>query len=192
MVDSNPAPVSFAKRLEETAALDTPVRLVQPLVDALLADRTRADALQGMWLGHAVHPLLVMVPIGSWTSATVLDLIGGRDSRDAARKLVGLGVLAFPPAAITGWAEWGGALEQRDKRVGVVHAVSNVAAVTLFAASWKARRNQSHLRGKVLGLAGHAAVGLGGFLGGHLTEARKVGSRHPEFDDATGRLPSMG
>jgi hypothetical protein len=99
MVDSNPAPVSFAKRLEETAALDTPVRLVQPLVDALLADRTRADALQGMWLGHAVHPLLVMVPIGSWTSATVLDLIGGRDSRDAARKLVGLGVLAFPPAA---------------------------------------------------------------------------------------------
>jgi uncharacterized membrane protein len=192
MVDTTPAPVSFAKRLEGTAALDTPVRLVQPLVDALLADRARADALQGMWLGHAVHPLLVMVPIGSWTSATVLDLVGGRDSRDAARKLVALGVLAFPPAAITGWAEWGGALEQRDKRVGVVHAVSNVAAVTLFAASWKARRKDSHLRGKVLGLAGHAAVGLGGFLGGHLTEARKVSSRHPEFDDASGRLPTAG
>ena len=188
MTATNPAPVSFAKRVEETTALDTPVRLVQPLVDALLADRSRADALQGKWLGHAVHPLLVMVPIGSWTSATVLDLVGGRSARPAARTLVGLGVLAFPPAAVTGWAEWGGALEQRDKRVGVVHAVSNVAAVAMFAASWKARRRDQHLRGKALGLAGHAAVGLGGFLGGHLTEARKVGSRHPAFDD--GAIPA--
>lgn len=189
MVDTTPPTVTLAKRLEENAALDKPVRLVQPLVDALLADKTRADALQGMWLGHAVHPLLVMVPIGSWTSATVLDLAGGRGSRDAAQKLVGLGVLAFPPAAVTGWAEWGGALEQRDKRVGVVHAVSNVAAAALFAASWKARRRDRHLRGVALGLAGHAAVGLGGFLGGHLTEARKVSSRHPEFDETQGAAP---
>ena len=189
MVDTTPPPpVSFAKRLENTTALDTPVRLVQPLVDALLADRGRADALQGMWLGHAVHPLLVMVPIGSWTSATVLDLVGGRQSQAAAQKLVGLGVLAFPSAAITGWAEWGGRLEQRDKRVGVVHAASNIAAASLFAASWKARRRGSHARGVGLGLAGHAAVGLGGFLGGHLTEARKVGSRHPEFADVPAQL----
>jgi uncharacterized membrane protein len=181
MVDTTPAPVSFAQRVEGASALDAPVRLVQPLVNALLADRGRADLLQGMWLGHAVHPLLVMVPIGSWTSATVLDLVGGRDSRDAAQKLVGLGVLAFPSAAITGWAEWGGKLEQRDKRVGLVHAASNIAGVGMFAASWKARRRGSHLRGVALGLAGHAAVGLGGFLGGHLTEARKVGSRHPAF-----------
>jgi uncharacterized membrane protein len=189
MVDTTPPTVSFAKRLENTAALDTPVRLVQPLVDALLADKTRADALQGMWLGHAVHPLLVMVPMGSWTSATVLDLVGGRASRPAAQRLVALGVLSFPPAAVTGWAEWGGDLEQRDKRVGVVHAVSNVAAASLFAASWKARRRRSHLRGVALGLAGHAAVGLGGFLGGHLTEARKVASRHPEFADDQERQP---
>ena len=188
MVDTNPPPVRLAKSIEETAALDTAVRFVQPLVDVLLADRRRADVLQGMWLGHAVHPLLVMVPIGSWTSATVLDLVGGLDSRPAARKLVALGVLAFPPAAVTGWAEWGGALEQRDKRVGVVHAVSNIAAVSLFAASWKARRGHRQLRGVALGLAGHAAVGMGGFLGGHLTEARKVSSRHPEFIEPTGVL----
>src|SRR6187402_1207367 len=110
MVDTTstpPAPllVSLTERLENSPALDTPVRIVQPLVDALLADRRRADALQGMWLGHAVHPLLVMVPIGTWTSATVLDLVGGRSSQDAAQRLVGLGVLAFPLAAVTGWAE---------------------------------------------------------------------------------------
>ena len=188
---NTPAPVAFAKRLENNTALDTPVRLVQPLVNRLLADKGRADLLHGMWLGHAVHPLLVMVPIGAWTSATVLDLVGGVDSRPAARKLVGLGLLAFPPAAITGWAEWGGDLEQRDRRVGIVHAVSNIAAASMFAASWKARRRHSHLRGVALGLAAHGAVGLGGFLGGHLTEARKVASRHPQFDEAAD-LPAMG
>ena len=188
---NTPAPVAFAKRLEDNTALDTPVRLVQPLVDALLADKKRADLLHGMWLGHAVHPLLVMVPIGAWTSATVLDLVGGVDSRPAARKLVALGVLAFPPAAVTGWAEWGGGLAQRDKRVGIVHAASNVAAAALFAASWKARRRQSHARGVALGVAAHAAVGMGGFLGGHLTEARQVASRHPEFEEA-GDLLAMG
>ena len=192
MVATTPPAVTFAKRVEDTTALDAAVRLVQPLVDTLLADRKRADALHGMWLGHAVHPLLVMVPIGSWTSATVLDLVGGVDSRAAARRLVALGVLAFPPAAITGWAEWGGTLQQRDKRVGIVHAASNIAAASLFAASWKARRRHSQLRGVALGLAGHAAVGLGGFLGGHLTEARKISSRHPEFEETPARLPAMG
>jgi uncharacterized membrane protein len=193
MVDTTPTPplVSWTKRLEGSSALDAPVGLVQPLVDALLADKKRADALQGMWLGHAVHPLLVMVPIGSWTSATVLDLVGGQSSRDAAQRLVGLGVLAFPSAAVTGWAEWGGA-GQREKRVGVVHALSNVTAAGLFAASWKARRADRHLRGVVLGLAGHAAVGVGGYLGGHLTEARKVGSRHPDFDEPPVPLPGNG
>jgi uncharacterized membrane protein len=184
MVDTTPTPplVSWTERLENNRVLDTPVRLVQPLVDALLADKRRADALHGMWLGHSVHPLLVMVPIGTWTSATVLDLVGGRDSRSAAQRLVATGLLAAGPSAITGWAEWG-PIEQREKRVGLVHAVSNVTAVGLFAASWKSRSRGRHLRGVALGLAGHAAVGVGGYLGGHLTEARKVGSRHPRFDD---------
>lgn len=188
---TTPPPVTFAKRLENATALDRPVGLVQPLVDALLADKSRADMLHGMWLGHAVHPLLVMVPIGTWTSATVLDLAGGRGSRGAAQRLVATGLLAAGPAAITGWAEWGPA-EQRDKRVGVVHAASNVAAVGIFAASWRARRQGKQLRGAALGLVGHAAVGMGGFLGGHLTEARKVASRHPEFDEVPPGLPAMG
>ncbi len=182
MAHTTPAPVSFAKRIEQNQALDGPVRLVKPLVDALLADQRRADALHGTWLGHAIHPLLVMVPIGSWTSATVLDLTGGRTSRTAAQRLVATGILAAAPAAVTGWAEWGLA-EQRDQRTGVVHAASNVAAVVVFTASYRARRRGKHFRGVALGLVGHGALGLGGFLGGHLTEARKVSSRHPEFED---------
>ncbi|MDX6324636.1 MAG: hypothetical protein QOK15_990 [Nocardioidaceae bacterium] len=181
-VTNPPAVVTLTERLEQTQALDGVVRLVQPLVDALLADPGRAALLQGMWLGHAVHPLLTDVPIGTWTSATVLDLVGGRQAQPAAKRLIGVGILAAVPTALTGWAEWG-PLEPRDKRTGVVHAATNVTALALYTASWRARGKGRHLRGVVLGLAASGALGLGGYLGGHLVEARKVSSRHPAFAD---------
>jgi uncharacterized membrane protein len=179
-VQDTPTVVTLTERLEQTQALDGVVRRVQPLVDALLADPDRAALLQGMWLGHAVHPLLTDVPIGTWTSATLLDLVGGSKARPAAKRLIGIGILAAVPTAVTGWAEWGPA-EPRDKRTGVVHAASNVTALGLYAASWRARGRGRHGRGVVLGLAASAALGLGGYLGGHLVEARKVSSRNPAF-----------
>lgn len=35
------------------------------------------DALSGAWLGHALHPALTDVVLGSFLSATLLDLLGG-------------------------------------------------------------------------------------------------------------------
>ena len=186
---SQPTIVTLTKRLEETPQLDALVRLYQPIADALVADGRRADALRGMWLGHALHPILTFVPLGSWTSATLLDLLGGKDSRQAAQRLVAFGVLGAGPAALTGLAEFA-PIEQRDKRVAAVHAVSNATATTLFVASWNARRKGAHGRGVALGLLAHTATGLGGFLGGHLTEARKVSSRHPAFADAPPGFPA--
>lgn len=180
---SQPTIVTLTKRLEQTPQLDALVGIYQAVADALLADRRRADALQGMWLGHALHPILTFLPLGSWTSATLLDLLGGRDSQKAAQRLVALGVLGAGPAALTGIAEFG-PIEPRDKRVAAVHAVSNAAAALVFAASWKARRNGNQRRGVRLGLLAHTATGLGGYLGGHLTGVRKVSSRHPAYDEA--------
>ena len=80
--------------------------------------------LRGDWLGHAVHPVLTDVVIGTWTSASVLDLLGGPDSTAAAQRLVGAGLLAVGPTAWTGWAEWSTA-GPREKRVGLVHALTN-------------------------------------------------------------------
>jgi uncharacterized membrane protein len=178
-----PAIIRLTQRLESVTALDAVTRLVQPVADALLADDRRSDALRGMWLGHAVHPLMTFVPLGAWTSATVLDLAGGAGSRAAAQRLVAVGILSAVPTALTGLAEFGGISQERDKRVAVVHAVSNNVALTLFTASWRARRRGAHAKGVALGLTAHLATGLGGYLGGHLTEARKVSSRHPAYDD---------
>ena len=175
-----PATVSWTRRLESSVRLDPVVNAVRPLADALVSAPRRRDALRGRWLGHAVHPVLTDLPIGLWASAVTLDLVGGPSSQKAATRLVGLGILAFGPTAVTGWAEWSG-IGEREQRVGVVHAASNAVALWLFTSSWLARRGGRHARGKALGLAASSALGLGGYLGGHLVSARKVSSRHPDF-----------
>ncbi|MGN6251693.1 MAG: DUF2231 domain-containing protein [Marmoricola sp.] len=169
--------------LEGATALDPAVRLLDPVADALVADPERRDVLQGRWLGHALHPLLTDLPIGFWTSASVLDLLGGKGARPAATLLTALGVAAAVPTAATGLAEYA-PIEQRDKRVAVVHASANSAALLCYTASLAARLRGRHGRGVVLALAGSGVAAVGGYLGGHLTEARKVGSHDPAFDEA--------
>lgn len=179
--------VHLTRRLEESRLLDGGVAALRPLADALLADDTRSDALRGRWLGHAVHPLLTDLPIGFWTSTNVLDLVGGAQSRPASRRLLALGLAAAVPTAVTGLAEWGAAAGQRERRVGLVHAVANSTALGLYAASYRARRRSRHGRGVALALAGSSAATVGGYLGGHLVSARKVSSRHPAYETTDGR-----
>ena len=126
--ESAPLIVRWTRRLEDATALDAPVGALEPSVRALFGTGTRASVLRGDWLGHAVHPLLTDVVIGAWTSASVLDLFGARGSPESAKRLIGIGLLAVGPTAWTGWAEWSAA-GSRDKRVGLVHAVTNGLAI---------------------------------------------------------------
>lgn len=175
---SSPA-AQFANALENSARLDGFVNAVQPLAAAVVGNESLRRVLQGDWLGHAVHPLLVQLPIGTWMSAGLLDF-GPTSSRGAARLLTGAGVLTAVPAALTGWAEFSHA-GPRARRVGVVHAATNVAAVVLQTASWAARRSGHHGIGRALGLGGLSVVSFGGFLGGHLSSARKLDSHDAAF-----------
>ncbi|HYH35687.1 MAG TPA: DUF2231 domain-containing protein [Nocardioides sp.] len=177
-----PTLVRLTQRLEESDGLDGAVAGLQPVADKLRAHPRVDAALRGEWLGHAVHPLMTDAPIGMWTSAMVLDAVGGEQSQAAARRLVGLGVLMALPTAWTGWAEWA-VTGQREQRVGVVHAVANGVALLSYTASYRARRRGDHKRGKRLALLGGGALGVGGYLGAHLIEVRKVSSRHPAYGE---------
>ena len=179
--------VRATSRLEEAAALDRAVHAVEPAVRSAFATGTRGSLLRGEWLGHSVHPPLTDIVLGTWTSATVLDLFGGEESVGAAQRLVGTGLLAVAPTAWTGWAEWAAA-GTREKRVGLVHAATNAVAISAYAASWVARRRGRHGTGVRLALGGAVVSTVGAYLGGHLVEARKVASRHPVYDDG----PSSG
>jgi hypothetical protein len=68
--------------------------------------------------------------------------------------------------------------------VGLVHAVTNGVALSLYTASWVARRRGRHDGGAGLAMAGAAVSGVGAYLGGHLVAARKVASHDPAYDEA--------
>lgn len=65
--------------------------------------------------------------------------------------------------------------------MGLVHASGNVVVLGLYGASLAARSRSWHATGVVLSLAGGGVAIVSGYLGGHLTLARKVSSRHPAF-----------
>ena len=113
--------------------------------------------------------MLVTVPLGAFVGATVLDATGSDGA--AARRLVGLGLLAAVPSAATGLSDWGDTMGA-ERRVGVAHAMSNSVGLGLLAASWLARRSGG---GRGLSAAGLAVLGASGWLGGHLAYAQGVG-----------------
>ncbi|MFL6127813.1 MAG: Rieske 2Fe-2S domain-containing protein [Mycobacteriales bacterium] len=164
-------------KLERAEQLDGSVTAVKKAVDAALPAPAVRDALHGVWLGHALHPALILVPLGSWVSASVLDLLPG--TRRSARALVGLGVLATVPTVAAGAADWSD-LHPRQQRIGLVHAATNLVAASLQAASWRARRGGRQARGTVLSLAALGVGGLGAYLGGHLAYRQAAGVNHAE------------
>lgn len=170
------------RRIEATKALD---RIGGPLA-ATVSRATRPapvkNALSGTWLGHQLHPLLTDIPIGSWVAAAVLDITGSGTDGRAARRLVGFGALAAVPAAMAGASDWADTYgpEQRD---GLVHALTNLTAVSLQAASWLARRRGNTRAGTVLSAGGLALTAAAGYLGGHLTYVRGTGVNHTAFQE---------
>jgi nitrite reductase/ring-hydroxylating ferredoxin subunit/uncharacterized membrane protein len=146
------------------------------------ADRAR-DALNGVWLGHPLHPALVSVPIGAWLMAGVLDLLG---QRRAADRLVWLGVVSALPTALSGLADWQDQSGE-PRRVGLVHALLNTAGLGCFVASGLARGAGRRGVGRTLSTAGLVLVAGGGYLGGELTYALGTGVDRnawaPEPDD---------
>ena len=186
-----PKIVRWTLKLEEARALDRPVRALEPSIRSLFGTGSRGSVLRGEWLGHAIHPALTDVVLGTWTSASLLDLLGGPGSSAASQRLIGTGLLAAGPTAWTGWAEWS-ASGSRDKRVGLVHAVTNAVAIGVYAASWFARRQGRHGTGARLALAGAAVSAAGAYLGGHLVETRKVASHDAAYADGPLRVPAAG
>jgi len=171
--------VTATQALERNRSLDR-LRSFYGVLAAPLDRWSGSELLRSGMIGHALHPLLTDLPIGFWTAATALDLRGRPEDRAASRWLVGAGLVAAAPTALTGLAEWA-PVGPEAQRVGALHGVLNGAASTLYLTSFVARSRRRHTLGVVTALAGAALTGASGYLGGHLTTARKVGSRNQAF-----------
>lgn len=141
--------------------------------------------LNGTPLMHRIHPALVVVPLGSWTTALIFDVLEGfADDNDktayrtAADAAISVGILGALPSAKTGVADWVDLYAHR-RRVGTAHAMLNVAALACYVTSLAIRKGGGP-RGPavVLAGAGFGMIALSGALGGELVYTLGVNVPH--------------
>jgi uncharacterized membrane protein len=172
-VDATTTRQSVLDTISDAQRLDAGARIVDRAASRVVTERRR-PLLEGRWLGHALHPLLTDVPLGCWMSAGILDVIGGRSGRRAARRLILAGVVGAVPTVASGLAEWGRITDVGARRTATVHAASGSIATACHAMSWW-RRGRHLWRGRAWSLAG-TLVSIGtGYLGGHLGLVAGVG-----------------
>ena len=171
---------TLIQKIGRAKELDAPATALSGWVKTATRSKSVKNALSGSWLGHQLHPMLTDLPIGAWGAAVALDLTGGEESAAAARRLIGLGILASAPTALSGAADWSDTIGS-DKRVGFVHAASNAAASVLQASSWLARRRGHRGAGIVLSILGLSLTLGSAYLGGHLSFVRGIGVNHTAF-----------
>jgi uncharacterized membrane protein len=166
---------TMVDQLESNRSIDHALGAYERVSGVFNEGRT-GEILRGEWLGHALHPLMTDVPLGCWMSASLLDLLGGRRSRTAARRLIGIGILAAAPTAASGVADYGTIGTQKSRRVAAVHGAGNTLALLAYVRSWRLRGRGHHLRGIAWALIGGSMAMVTGYLGGHLSFARAVGT----------------
>jgi nitrite reductase/ring-hydroxylating ferredoxin subunit/uncharacterized membrane protein len=173
-----------AERVEQLDALDALADPLQQGARRVIPERSRLkDLLSGTWLGHPLHPPLTDVVIGAWTSALLLDLLGGERSEEAADSLVAAGILAAVPTAAAGLSDWA-ELRGESRRVGLVHALGNTTALLLHGFSLAARRRGDRSRAIGLSTVGYGVASGSAWLGGHLSFGKGVGVNQTAFDEA--------
>jgi len=144
-------------------------------------------------LGHPIHQMLIVFPLGLLATAVVFDLIdlatGTGAFTVAAYWMTAAGVIGAIAAAPFGFVDWlhipAGS---RAKRVGALHGAGNVVVTLLFAASWLLREPESDLSvwSLALSLSGAALSLVTAWLGGELVSRLGVGV----YDDAGLDAPS--
>jgi nitrite reductase/ring-hydroxylating ferredoxin subunit/uncharacterized membrane protein len=174
----------FLDRVEAAAFLDPAAKAIAKRVRAAVSPRPLKEALSGTWLGHALHPALTDVVIGSFLSATLLDLLGADPGGRTQSRLIGVGLVAAVPTAATGANDWADSEMASDgvRRAGAVHASSNTLALVLFGSSLAARRRGASQPARLFAVAGTGVLVVSGYLGGHLSYGRGVGPDQTIFD----------
>jgi uncharacterized membrane protein len=134
-------------------------------------------------LGHAVHPILIVFPLGLFATAVVFDAIGWATGNgtwlEASFRIIAAGIIGGMISAIFGLIDFQAIpWDTRAKRIGIWHGLGNVAVIILFGASWLTRWTTPSNPGRLpvmLSLAGALLMLVTGWLGGELVERLGVG-----------------
>ena len=134
--------------------------------------------------GHAVHPILIVFPLGLLATTVVFDIVylitDAPTFATVAYWMLAAGLIGGLLAAPFGLYDWLNIPRMtRAKRIGLMHAVMNGIALVLFALSWWLRSDvSSHIpttAALVLSFIGAGSALVGGWLGGELVERLGIG-----------------
>jgi nitrite reductase/ring-hydroxylating ferredoxin subunit/uncharacterized membrane protein len=172
----------------ELAWLDGPAEMLQRAAHGVFrsgaAGMRIKSLLNGTPLRHRLHPMLVAVPIGAWTTAALIDALEGRSSHETRKGLqagadaaVAFGIVGALPSALAGVADWVD-LYDHQRRVGMAHALLNGVALGCYGASLALRQSGQRGLAKAVAGAGLATLTLSGALGGELVYTLGVNVPH--------------
>jgi uncharacterized membrane protein len=135
------------------------------------------------FVGHPVHPMLIVFPLGLLSTAVIFDIIylvsDNPQWTVVAYYMIGAGVIGGLAAAVFGWLDWIAIpVGTRARRIGLWHGVGNVIVLALFVLSWVLRRETAEVPPTgaiVAALSGVVIALITGWLGGELVDRLGVG-----------------
>ena len=138
-----------------------------------LPGRLLQDFLNGTWLGHSLHAVLVDVVVGAATAAVLLDVLriffGVEGLADATTWVVGLAWLAGVGSIVTGLTDFKDTNANTATRdVAILHGVINFFGNGAFAFSLTQRTEGEHDAGFWVFLVGYVLISAGSYIGGHV------------------------
>jgi uncharacterized membrane protein len=134
--------------------------------------------------GHAIHPILIVFPLGLLTTGVIFDAIyliwGYENIGLAAYWMIVAGTIGGIIASPFGWFDWLSIPNgTRAKSIGLMHGVGNTAVVLLFFGSWWLRTygisESAQFAAYLFSFAALPLAFVGGWLGGELVERLGVG-----------------
>jgi uncharacterized membrane protein len=134
-------------------------------------------------MGHAIHPMLVVFPLGLLGTAVVFDILyfitDHSNFAISAGYMIGAGIIGAVVAALFGLIDWLGIpAGTRARQAGLLHGGGNVVVLVLFVISWVLRYRADTwdtTAGQfVLGLIGLLIAVFTGWLGGELVQRHGV------------------
>lgn len=152
-------------------------------------------------LGHPIHPMLIVLPLGLFSIAVLFDVVylvtGSDQFATVAYWNITAGIVGGLLAAIFGAIDWWAIpKDTRAKRVGLWHGAGNVVIVLLFIASWLLRlRDHAYAPDPLpflLGLVGVVLALVTAWLGGELVYRLRVAVDDDANLDASSSLAREG
>lgn len=145
-------------------------------------------------LGHPIHQMLVVFPLGLLATGVVFDLVFIGDHRPlmavVAYWMIAAGIIGGLLAAPFGLIDWLSIPKgTRAKSIGGLHGLGNLVVVLLFLGSWLMRRPAPETPGLLAHTLSFVGAGLAlvtAWLGGELVDRLGIGV----YEDANVDAPS--